>query len=492
LAVVLLACAAAWSGPAAGQEERPEITPGNRPVPRKKDAQPRAVAVLQLGANGKASLVPIAILVNGKFWDASAYKADPVPMALDSGVVYEAERTGSSQGLFTVGSALHSNAANAPIPWLGTGAWVPAGTEKPSADHKETAAVPVGMNTDEGPPRLSRTPGNAPPENTPAKPSTAPPPPSSSGPRSDDEPPRLSKPAGQPPAHAPGSAPSSNPSGSDQTSSKSKDSPADKRAGDQPAVPVSDSGTAEANRPRLRRGKPAESFADDDIPGYSKPGASSSSKPDAKAAPTTAAGPVELIPAISDAAGPQPHSYVFQWLKDEEGEKRKQLQELARQQLHAYLEAQAKAKITPASQTAKATHRPAAKKALEPVLENEKFIAYDLWNTNQPVMIYTADAHMPAPAPGAQGGVETDRQYSITLVGYPDIYNSLRTIYSGVTDQFHLDITPRLELVDAVDADGDNRGELLFRETSDAGSGWIIYRATADKLWKMYDSLNPE
>ena len=50
--------------------------------------------------------------MNGKFWDASAYKADPVPMALEPGNVYEVEQTGSSLGLFTVNSALHSNAQN--------------------------------------------------------------------------------------------------------------------------------------------------------------------------------------------------------------------------------------------------------------------------------------------------------------------------------------------------------------------------------------------
>jgi hypothetical protein len=51
---------------------------------------------------------------------------------------------------------------------------------------------------------------------------------------------------------------------------------------------------------------------------------------------------------------------------------------------------------------------------------------------------------------------------------------------------------PRLQLVDALDADGDGRGELLFREISDNGTGWRIYRATADKLWKLFDSLSPE
>jgi len=32
-----------------------------------------------------------------KFHDASVYKADPVPMALESGTVYEAEQAGESQ-----------------------------------------------------------------------------------------------------------------------------------------------------------------------------------------------------------------------------------------------------------------------------------------------------------------------------------------------------------------------------------------------------------
>ena len=67
----------------------------------------------------------------------ASYKADPVPMALDSGVVYEGERTGNSLGLFTVGSALHSNNPNAAMPWLGTGVWRPTGTE-PSGEGGES------------------------------------------------------------------------------------------------------------------------------------------------------------------------------------------------------------------------------------------------------------------------------------------------------------------------------------------------------------------
>jgi hypothetical protein len=44
-----------------------------------------------------------------------------------------------------------------------------------------------------------------------------------------------------------------------------------------------------------------------------------------------------------------------------------------------------------------------------------------------------------------------------------------------------------MELIDAVDADGDGRGELLFRRTFDDGSAYAIYRVTADRLWPLYE-----
>jgi hypothetical protein len=202
------------------------------------------------------------------------------------------------------------------------------------------------------------------------------------------------------------------------------------------------------------------------------------------------AGPVQLIPAISDTSGPEPRSYTYEWLKDEESDRLKQMTDLAKAQLRAYLDARAKAKIgVPSKEVQSARHKPAGK-PVEPVFENVKMTAYDLWTNGQAVMVFSADAHVPPP--GATNGVAgTDLQYSIMLVAHPDMYNNLSKLYVGITDKFHLDITPRLELIDVVDADGDGRGELLFHETSDAGSGYVIYRVTADKLWKMFDSLNP-
>ena len=120
--------------------------------------------------------------------------------------------------------------------------------------------------------------------------------------------------------------------------------------------------------------------------------------------------------------------------------------------------------------------------------------AFDLWNSNQPVMVmHRHGPHAATACRTAHSEAETRIcNTPICLVTYPDIYNNLHKLYSGITDRFHLDVTPRLDLIDVVDADGDGRGELLFRQTSDVGSGWIIYRPTADKLWKMFDSLNPQ
>ena len=499
MVVALVACVAGGTIASRAQDDRPQIIPGARKAPKKKDSGPRAVGVLQMAANGKASLVPVAILINGKFWDASAYKADPVPMALDSGTVYEAERAGNSLGLFTVAGALHRNnsAPGVLAPWIGTGTYRANGSE-PDTKAAKAEAVPVGIDKSEGPPRLTRDTaakdkptGNPPPPPGNASagsnaPSNAP---KSNGPSgSGDEPPRLSKPAPSPEPSA-NSAPGATPSGSTGEPKPGDSKAGDSKTDDRANVAASDSGASERNRPRLRRGKPAESFPDEDVPGYSKPGVKSTSTADLSKTVAATQGDVQLIPAISDAGGPEIHPFVFQWLKGEEDDRRKQITDLAKEQLRAYVAARAKVDLT-----SKTGHPVAGKSAVkEPIFENVHMVAYDLWLSNQPVMILTAEGHMPPPAPGtAHSEVETEMQYWVVLVAYPDIYGNLHKLHVGITDKFHLDVTPRLELIDALDADGDNRGELLFRETTDQASGWVIYRPTADKLWKMYDSLRPE
>jgi hypothetical protein len=242
-------------------------------------------------------------------------------------------------------------------------------------------------------------------------------------------------------------------------------------------------------RPTLRRGKPTETAPVEEEPAPTAVKATS---------PATAAAarqePTQLVAAISDGGGPDPQSYKVFWKEGEEDERRKQMLDLAANEVRAYIAAREKGAIPakpPVSKTAAKPGMPAHKSAvkpLQPLLENVQFHAFDVWKNSQPVMIFSAEAHLP-PAPGA---ASTSELYNVSVVAKTDIYGNLRKLYSGVTDKFHLDVTPRLELIDVVDADGDGRGELLFRETTDAGSGYVIYRATADKLWKMFDSLRAE
>src|SRR5207248_6868336 len=47
-------------------------------------------------------LIPAIILNEGKYFDADAYMATPVPWAIQPGTVYEARQAGESKGLFTI------------------------------------------------------------------------------------------------------------------------------------------------------------------------------------------------------------------------------------------------------------------------------------------------------------------------------------------------------------------------------------------------------
>jgi hypothetical protein len=474
------------------QNEKPQIAPPEKPKV-KKDKGPRALGLLRLNSSGKATLVPIAILVNGKFYDASAYKADPVPMALDSGTVYEAERSGDSQGLFTVNSALHSKDPSSQNPWVGSGSYMVNGSEKPNQAHK-AEDVPVGMESNEVPPRLSR--GDK------AKPTAAP-----------GETSPSNAPAGAGTSQKPDSAPPSSPS-STTTDGSSASQPAQQNAPASPVKPADQTAKDQAPtkqptpqapddsyRPALRRGKPTQPPPEDDetVPKAVAPKTAGATTADARIAdgkatpPAASSGAVELIPAISDAGGPDPRSYKFEWRKGEEDDRRQQMLALATDEFRAYLNKQAKASITskPAAAKTPAPSRKPASKPVRPVLENVQLRTFDVWVNNEPVMVLTAEASAPIPS-GTTTIAAEPNHYTIMLVARTDIYSNLHKLYLGITDKYHLDLTPRLELIDAVDADGDGRGELLFQETTDAGNGYVIYRATADTLWKMFDSLHPE
>jgi hypothetical protein len=79
-----------------------------------------------------------------------------------------------------------------------------------------------------------------------------------------------------------------------------------------------------------------------------------------------------------------------------------------------------------------------------------------------------------------------DLQYMITIVARQDVNGDLHKALANITDTQHLDAIPQLELIDAVDVDGDGRGELLFREVSEAGTAFVIYRVIGDRLYPLF------
>jgi hypothetical protein len=437
---------------------------------------PRALGLVQLSPKGKARFIPIAIMIDGKFYDAGSYKAAPVPMALDFGIIYEGFRSGVSQGVFTITQPGQLNHV-----WIAEGKWLPAGAIDPNKRKKYSTPVIVDDDKN-GPPVLhrrseksdsdtgsdSKGKDNSNNDKGQQKPTAAAAPSPTTGPPASTPTPSV---AATPPATNP-PAPAETPKASAPASAQQDDEP-----------------IGDPNRPRLRRGKPdstvhSEPFATFDV---LPPAASAGTgKPDAKTAKDSAAPSPQIvtIPAISDADGPDPRPYTYDLKPEEEAVYRDKMLDLAATQLGAPAGTAAK-EGAPASKKASASKSAgkSAAKLLKPAFDDVNLRIFDLSNSNEPVLVLSAKTQPPAVS--ATGNVEEPRE--ITLIARTNLEGELQKLFFSQTDSRHLDVAPRMELIDAVDADGDGRGELLFRRTFDDGSAYSIYRVTADGLWPLFE-----
>jgi hypothetical protein len=391
---------------------------------RKPDTGPRAVGLLKI-ANGRAQLVPVVIRIDGKFYDAGAYKADPVPMALQPETVYEALKSGVSQGLFTVAGAAHS-----PEGWFADGKWrsnaqIEAAKSKAKAEAEKKAQKASEEPVNGGPPRLTR-PGDKPAQSSSTPAPTA---------------------KGSPPSTA---GETSAPSGSSSSSSHS--STTDSTAKDSPSK--DSSSKSDPDRPVLRRREPSDS-----------------SHEQTKVTPEDLKGTLQWIPAISDAGGPEPRPYSFDMKTDEEANFLKKMLAMAGEEVTGRAAALGKGE----EQKSKAA---SVHSTRSPQFQNVQLRVFDLSNTNEPVLILTANATMPS---------RPDVVFTVALVAREDIYGDLHKVSAQITDSQHLDVRPKYEFIDAVDVDGDGRAELLFRLTSDIGSAYAIYSVIGDRLWPLFE-----
>lgn len=429
----------------------------------RKSKGPRALALVEWPATGGSPrVIPVAILVDGRFYDASIYKADPVPMALEPGNVYEVEQSGESIGMATLTDARQAK----------NGAWLADArfqTNEQLAASRKPREAPKSAR--EGPPRLRRGSRRSAPDNTPQ---SAPEPKSEPQPSEGDEPPVLRKPPAQTPT------PDTKPS--------APASPA-------PAAP-SPASTApkpeDTDHPVLRRGRPTAEQAEN-LPGAVETKAApkapaAAAGPSSPATKTAAAAPGRVLAAISDADGPEPRSFALPWKAEDQEKLKTAMIQLASAALEDWTR----------------THGGSHPEKLQDV----QVRAFDLTTSNEPQVVLMARAVEATVAPvrraGARAGTTKPSAhasastsaggltYWITLAARQDYNGELRKLKVWATDSKHLDAYPRAELIDAVDADGNGRGELLFREISDVGQSFVLYRATPDTLTQLYNSAELE
>jgi hypothetical protein len=394
--------------------------------------QLRSLALVELyGPANKPTggkLVPVAILVGDKWYDAATYDATPRPLALDQGTVYEALNNGEPAGFFTVAAARQDHEKGE---WFGVGEWKSHAeverAEKAAAARREKAR-PVA---DEGPPVLRRAkPGSTKEETAPA-------------PRKPEDHPLVVPETPQP---------------------------------ERPkASTTSSAGEGDPDRPTLRRGPGSQVSATLEPP----PAAATAeaSTPTLKTRPSPTAklgGATQVFIAVSDPDGTGPtRSYAFPWKAEEERALKAKTIALAEDEVRKYRAAHGVAMSAPAKKTASGKRgRSAAAKAQAVILENVQVTGYDLALDNNVELVVSATA----------GDI------FVTLVARTNLEFTPQKVYAVVTDKDHLDAIPRLELVGPIDATGKGRGELLFRIVGDGTYRYALYRVLRESMPELWRS----
>lgn len=209
-------------------------------------------------------------------------------------------------------------------------------------------------------------------------------------------------------------------------------------------------------RPNLHHGKPASAMTEADLPKL-----------------TGLPANLHQMVAVSDAVNRDPHPFALEWNDEAEHQAiLKKMQDLARAQLAAYGTAPATAAPEPAvKKTAAATARTrrpvAAAPAVVPLLD-EELKAYMLSYGGAATYVYSANT----------GGTGAALRY-VTVVAQADGLGEIKPALQSVTDAAHLYRTPKMQLVDAVDAEASNRASLLFELRSQNSRQFALYRVIA-------------
>jgi len=465
--------------------------PGQVTKKSKDSPELRSIAVLEwtgeAGSPKASRLVPVAVLDGGELQDGGIYLARPEPLALAGEVEYELQMDGKPLGLFDI-----RNSGREQGSWVGYGAWKPMPTPKPKPSMSDVAQDRFG-DADDDRPVLHRKkhaddPSQAGGSGSGSSGSGSQTGSGSSGPPPADDPdrPTLHKknPGGDPTTTSTSGASGGGPGSAPSTGSGS--------APDQPTLhrhDSSDNSTSAApaddpDRPVLKKNKkkPEDVGHVDSVPDVTDPdrprlkrGKSSGNGLDVL--PTLMGIPPDMqqAVAVSDAKDHPEHPWDYAWSNpDDEAKMKSALEDMARDALGL--------KPPPPPSAPKRTSTRRSAKSAPPLpppppLLDEKFRVFELAYGSGATLVLSAHTDGPVA-----------QQKFVTLVAQPDLYGNVLVLLKNVADGSRLDETPRMRLVDAVDAMADNRGELLFELRGATQRQFALYRVLRGRAEKLFES----
>lgn len=421
----------------------------------------RAVGVLECSGQGNAAtskpkkcrLVPVSIYDGQQLQDAGLYVSQPQPLAVSSDVEYKLQQDGKTVGLFDVESAGQEQGL-----WVGFGKWKAAPAPHPANARKQ--AIDDNNWNDDDKPVLHRKHRDDQTSSAPSK---------SGGSDDDDARPTLHR-------KDSGDSSTASSSGSDSGSNSDDDRPVLKKksnaqpAEDEPSVSALPT-ISDPDRPRLIRGE--------DTSG------------NIQVTPSLMGLPADMhqTVAVSDAQNHPDHPWNYEWANPaDEAKMKTALEEQARIALGMGAPAQTQAPATTPHRKAasRTAHKKTARTAPEPlVLEGEQFRTFQLAYDNGATLVLSAYVTLPATQTSTDHPQPPLRKF-VTLIAQPDLYGNLLVLFKNVTDSRHLDETPRMILVDAVDALADNRGELLFELRGAAERQFALYRVLRGSATQIF------
>lgn len=452
----------------------------------------RAVAVLEwtgdLTKPKTSRLVPITVYDGEQLQDAGVYMARPEPMSVADGVEYILQKNGAKLGLYDVEKSGQEQGS-----WVGFGAW------KPMPKPKVAPAVVQKIDEDDEDsdrPVLHRKHGSGSDASKNGSGDGS----GAQGPPPDPDRPTLHKApdASQAPSQSSGSETSNAPADPDRPTlhkapdaSQTSGSPSTQSAGQtSPQTSGQPSGTSstasstpaasDPDRPQLKHGK-AKQQADE---GYvSSVGSTDPDRPRLLRGKPAESGPavtptlmglpsdMEQAVAVSDPRNRPEHPWSYSWANlDDEAKMKAAMEDAARTALGIQTPPPAPKKTS----ATRAKAKPAALPTPVPLVD-EEFRVFELAYGAGATLVLTAHTDGPP-----------NQQKYVTLIGQPDLYGSLLVLFKNVADGAHLDDSPRMRLVDAVDALADNRGELLFELRGKTQRQFALYRVLRGTATQLF------